>query len=338
MCLTPRDAKLLVRFLDSVDTVVTARLLPDATVDERHLTSLLRETLDERFTGFHTMSYSLAELKADLAKDESAVKVSLTIEANEYSAHVENKLTQADLGVILRYNNSFRPGATFSKAGLFQAKRIFASARDARSYSERDIFKSLEIDQLQRIIELGAQHSRFIYYLFYGPRAEAYDEQSRKVLKYLTLPMSVWQKRHPFHWIEEYGFLSCSGHLDEYASDPKRHFPGLLVSWPNWLEERYFDRRRSADGTGSRLVRKPKQTPPTAREVYERMWNDTHALSWFLVYRMLMGYEGSSDNEAMKIASGGGIGRELGIAPRYTMELTISVGGEGEGLIDRDDG
>ena len=41
MCLTPRDARLLVRFLDSVDSIVTSRLLPDAKVDEPHLTSTL---------------------------------------------------------------------------------------------------------------------------------------------------------------------------------------------------------------------------------------------------------------------------------------------------------
>jgi hypothetical protein len=72
MCLTPRDAKLLVRFFDAVDSIVTARLLPSAIVDERHLTSTLRETLDERFTGFHALTYGLDQLKADLATDDTS--------------------------------------------------------------------------------------------------------------------------------------------------------------------------------------------------------------------------------------------------------------------------
>ncbi len=80
-----------------------------------------------------------------------------------------------------------------------------------------------------------------------------------------------------------------------------------------------------------RPVLRPKQSAPTVRDVYERMWEDTHALSWFLVYRMLMGYEGSSDDEAMGIAQGEGLALELGVAPRYTMELRISVGAEGQG-------
>jgi hypothetical protein len=324
MCLTPREAKLLVRFLDSVDGVVTARLLPDALVDERHLTSLLRETLDERFTGFHSMPYGLAALKADLEKDDSAMKVSLTIEANEYPPHIENRLTQADLGVILRYDNTYRRNESFAKAVLFQAKRIFPSVRHASQYSERDVFKSIEIDQLRRIIDLDGRYGRFIYYLFYGPRAEAYDEPSRKALRYLTLPTAHWRHHHPFHMIEEYGFLPWWSHVEEYASDPQRHFPGLLASRPGWLEQRYFERQQ--DGNATRLVPKPKTSAPTARDVYERMWEDTHALSWFLVYRLLMGHEGSSDDEAMRMARGEGLGPELGVAPRYTLELRISVG------------
>jgi len=331
MCLSPREARLLVRFLDNVDGVVTARLLPDASVDERHLTSLLRETLDERFTGFHSMPYGLAALKADLEKDDSATKVSLTIEANEYPPHIENRVTQADLGIILRYDNFYRHDESFSKAVLFQAKRIFPSSRHSQSYSERDVFKSLEIDQLSRIIDLEGRYNRFIYYLFYGPRAEAYDEQSRKALRYLTLPTAHWRHHHPFHMMEEYGFLPWWSHVEEYSSDPERHFPGLLASRPGWLEQRYFDRQKTDDGKSSRLVPKPKQSAPTVRDVYERMWEDTHALSWFLVYRMLMGHEGSSNDEAMRIAQGDGLGPELGIAPRYTMELRISVGSEGQG-------
>jgi hypothetical protein len=309
--------------------------LPDATVDERHLTSLLRETLDERFTGFHAMPYGLRELKADLAKDDSAVKVSLTIEANEYSTHVENRLTQADLGIVLKYNNFFRPDDSFSKAALFQAKRIFASSRHSQTYSDRDIFKSLEVDQLRRIIDLDRRHSHFIYYLFYGPRAEAYDEQSRKALRYLTLPTGRWRDHHSLHWIEENGFLHLWTHVYEYASDPNRYFPGLLASRPSWLEHRYFEHQTSDGEKNSHLVPKAKQNAPTVREVYERMWQDTYALSWFLVYRMMMGYEGSSDDEAMRIASGGAIGPELGIAPRYTLELRISVGGEGPDVFAR---
>jgi len=333
MYLTPREAKLLVRFLDCVDDVVTARLLPDASVDERHLTSLLRETLDERFTGFHAMPYGLAALKDDLEKDDLATKVSLTIEANEYPPHFENRVTQADLGIILRYDNSYRRDESFSKAVLFQAKRIVPSSRHS-SYSERDAFKRLETDQLRQIIDLEGRHSRFIYYLFYGPRAEAYDEQSRRTLRYLTLPTTHWRHLHRFHSPEGYEFLPWWSHLEEYASDPKRHFPGLLASRPGWLEQRYFERQATDNGKSNRLVLRPKQSAPTVRDVYERMWEDTHALSWFLVYRMLMGYEGASDDEAIGIAQGKRL--ELGVAPRYTMELRISVGAEGQGWIPPD--
>lgn len=330
MCLTPRDAKLSVRFVDSVDSIVTARLLPDAKVDEPHLTSTLRETLDERFTGFHALAYSLGQLKADLAQDDTAMKVSLSIEAKEYSPHVENRITQADLGVVLRYDNFFRPSESFSKAALFQAKRLFcAQGNHGPSYSEEDRFESFDTKQLLRIVNLSEKHSSLIYYLFYCPRPEAYDEQTRRKLRYFTLPNSHWRNFHPMHMMEEFGFLPWWSHIEEYSSDPQRHFPGLIASRVQWLQNQYLEREQSASSKNDRSwTVKPKHPAPTVREVYERMWDDTHAFSWFIVYRMLTGHEGSTQDDAISIARGEGISHELGIAPRYTMELRITVGGD----------
>jgi len=333
MCLTPRDAKLLVRFLDSVDSIVTARLIPDAKVDEPHLTSTLRETLDARFTGFHSLPYSLGQLKEDLAQDDTAMKVSLSIEAKEYSPHVENRITQADLGVVLRYDNFFRPNESFSKAALFQAKRLFCASRNhGLSYSEDDRFESFDLKQLLRIVSLSEKHSRLLYYLFYCPRPEAYDEQTRRKLRYFTLPNSHWRHFHPMHMMEEFGFLPWWSHVQEYASDPNRHFPGLIASSIYWLQNQYLEKDQSSTSkSDGRWTVKPKHSPPTVRDVYERMWDDTHAFSWFIVYRMLTGHEGSSQDDAIGIARGDGMSQELGIAPRYTMELRITVGGEAQG-------
>ena len=147
MCLTPRDAKFLVRYFDAVDSLVTARLLPNVTVDERHLTSTLRETLDERFAGFHALSYSFDQLRADLAGDDTAMKVSLSIEAREYSTQVENRINQADLGVIsCAMTICFCPGDSFSKAALFQAKRLYRRSRRGPAYSDDDRFEKLDRD------------------------------------------------------------------------------------------------------------------------------------------------------------------------------------------------
>jgi hypothetical protein len=328
MCLTPRDAKLLVRFLDAVDSNVTARLLPDTSVDERHLTSTLRETLDERFTHFHSLTYNMDQLKADLAADDTTLKVSLRIEAKEYPPRVEHRLTQTDLGIIIRYDNHFRTGESFAKAALFQAKRLYGSARRESRYSERDAFQSLDGQQLLRIIELSEKYSDLLYYLFYCPRPEAYDDYSRAALRHLTIPILPLRHHHPLHWIEEFGFLSWWTHLTEYASDPARHFPGLLASKIYWLRERYFD-KSSAAGATSRWVAKPKVPALSVRELYERLWNDVYALSWFLVYGMMMGYDGSAADAALGLARGDEMSQELGLAPRYTMELRITVGGEG---------
>jgi hypothetical protein len=331
MCLTPRDAKLLVRYFDAVDSLVTARLLPTVTVDERHLTSTLRETLDERFAGFHTLAYSLDQLKSELAADDTALKISLSIEAKEYSTQVENRLTQADLGVILRYDNFFRPEESFSKAALFQAKRLYCRSRRGPAYSDDDRFEKFDTDQLLRIAKLSEQHRNLLYYLFYCPRPEAYDEQSRRTLRYFTLPNSHWRDFHPFHWMEEYGFLPWWSHVEEYASDPNRHFPGLIASQTYWLQTRYLEKQKSSEKDDGRWVVKPKETPPTVRDVYDKLWREAHAFSWFLVYRMLTGSDGSSSEDAIGLAAGNGMSQELGIAPRYTMELRFTLGAEGQG-------
>lgn len=329
MCLTPRDAKLLVRFLDAVDSIVTARLLPDANVDERHLTSTLRETLDERFTAFHALPYSLAQLKSDLAQDDTALKVSLSIEAKEYSPHVENRFNQADLGIVTRYDNFFRPDESFSKAALFQAKRLYCAHRTrSHVYSEQDRFEGFDTRQLIRIIELSERYSNLLYYLFYCPRLDVYDDQSRRVLRYLTLPNSHWRSFHPFHWMEEYGFLPWWSHIEEYASDPNRYFPGLIASKTYWLRDGYLDQEKSTSSHQQWAV-KGKQSAPSVRDVYDRMWNETHAFSWFIVYRMLTGPEGASGDDAIGLAQGDSTSQQLGLVPRYTMELRITVGGEG---------
>ena len=126
--------------------------------------------------------------------------------------------------------------------------------------------------------------------------------------------------------MEEFGFPWWS-HLEEYASDPNRHFPGLMASKLYWLQNEYLEHQ---DGSSSiRWAAKSKQPAPTVRSVYERMWNDTQALSWFIVYQMLQGREGSSSDEAVSMARGEGASQDFGIAPRYTMELRVSVGGDG---------
>jgi hypothetical protein len=329
MWLNPREARLLVRFLDAVDSVVTSRLIPDAKVDEPHLTSTLRETLDERFTGFHALPYSLAQLKDDLRQDDTSLRISLSIEAKEYSHFVENRINQADLGIIIRYDNFFRPIESFTKAALFQAKRVYSSHRNySKTYSENDRFEGFDVAQLLRIVGLTQRHSNLLYYLFYCPRPEVLDEQSRRVLKYLTLPTRPEGPR-PHHWIDEFG-LAWWSHLEEYASDTNRHFPGLIASTTYWLRDQYLEHEQSAKDD-SRWVPKPKQAAPSVRDVYDRLWKQTHALSWFVVYRLLMGYEGTSDDEAISLARGDVTAQDLGVAPRYTLELRITVGGEGPG-------
>jgi hypothetical protein len=60
-------------------------------------------------------------------------------------------------------------------------------------------------------------------------------------------------RHHPMKWFEEGPlFLAEVQHLHEYASDPARHFPGLIVSDIGWIENEYLataTRRLHASGS-----------------------------------------------------------------------------------------
>lgn len=61
---------------------------------------------------------------------------------------MEHRATQADLGIVVRYDNYFRSGESFTKAALFQAKRLYTSDRHGSLYSERDVFQGFDSQQL----------------------------------------------------------------------------------------------------------------------------------------------------------------------------------------------
>jgi hypothetical protein len=87
--MTPRDAKLLIRYLDGVDDIITARLANGFSPHEDHLTSLLCEMLDDNQSVLSALPYPLAQLRDDLAVDPHGLKASLSIEAKKYPTHIE---------------------------------------------------------------------------------------------------------------------------------------------------------------------------------------------------------------------------------------------------------
>ena len=187
--ITPRDARLLVRYLDGVEDAVCARLSSGFKPREDHLTSLLCEMLDEKMSQLHTLPYPVTELRKDLAVDHRQLRVSFAIEAKEYP-RLPDPRTSADLGLVVVYRDHLQPENSFERGALFEAKRLYRS-RYGDKYSLYDTFNELRTDQLLRLAKLEADESikkeeaddnlpwdgRFCFYLFYCPRLEAYEEQ-----------------------------------------------------------------------------------------------------------------------------------------------------------------
>jgi lipopolysaccharide biosynthesis regulator YciM len=86
----------------------------------------------------------------------------------------------------------------------------------------------------------------------------------------------------------------------------------LIASRIYWLREEYLEQEVQSSSKPAKH-RAPNQSDvlPTVRSVYERICNDTRALSWFS--EMQQGREGSSSDEAIGMARGGGTSQELGI-------------------------
>lgn len=322
--LTPREAKLLVRYLDAVDDAVTARLSSGFSPHEDHLTSLLCEMLDDELSAFNRVSFPLAELQAELAKDPHKLRAAFSIETRKYPPHIERRLTSSDIGIVVTYSDHVVPAHSFERGVLFQAKRLFASARRGSTpYSLDDRFESFEFDQLVRIATLDRNKGRgemphdmpldggVFHYLFYCPRPEAFNERSREEIHRYLIPSGN---------IFDY---AMGWHLYEIASDPDRHSPGLIATSVRWLAERYLE---WPEHSGPRV--REKKRKPSARDVFEQMWNEAHPLSWFLVYGMLLDRRGSSTPADLALVRGETVAENVDtlVLPRYVVTVRVEAG------------
>jgi len=314
-CITPREAKLLVRYLDAVDDSVTARLSSGFRPHEDHLTSLLCEMLDDNLTALNRLSFSLVELRDELAKDPRKLTAGFSIETRKYPPHIERRLTLSDIGMIVSYRDHLVPAHSFESGALFQAKRLFPSPRRGEStYSLDGRFESFDFEQLLRLVVLEGDahhHGGFCHYLFYCPRPEAYDELSREeVHRYLVPSGDIFDYARGWH-------------LYDLASDPERHVPGLIAAGMHWLEDKYIE---WPDQGGPRICE--KRETPSARDVFQEMWGQAHPLSWFLVYGMLLGHRGSSSSQDLALVRGEMPNQdtEIPVLPKYVVTVRVESG------------
>lgn len=324
--LSPRDAKLLVRYLDGVDHVISARLGRGFNPNEDHLTSLLCEMLDDNLSELSALPYSLSSLREDLATDPRNLRVSVGIETRKYPPHIESRLTAADLGVVVVYQDHFVPTQSFEKGCLLQAKRLYRSNSQGQ-YTLDDRFGAFETAQLLKLDRLSRQHapnsaedhllrrhglsySNMCYYLFYCPSCGDYIPASREEIQHHLVGLA-----------DIYDFAEGL-HRHEYVNNPQRHVPGLLVSDLGWLLYAYTD-----DGpTGTRQAR-PNSKPPSARDAFGRMWDEVRPLSWFMVYHLLMGCAGVQTPGALAVVRGDSqVAADAPVLPRYVVTLLLEVG------------
>lgn len=193
--LTPLAFSRLIRYLDGVDREVTSKLIRVRPWLEPALTSLLVDLLDPSTAGEFSLAYNLESLQTDLASVGGALTVDLKIELNEYTPDVENRVTQSDLGLVLRYIDNVRPANSWAQAFLLQAKRLPPRLRGERRYGAGSRF-SADAEQMRRIQKLADIFGETaVRFLLYCPRPDGLDAETRKLLQYartITLARDIF--------------------------------------------------------------------------------------------------------------------------------------------------
>jgi hypothetical protein len=182
--LSPRAIRLFLKYFDSIDEALSRRLVRKRTWDEEALTFLLTELLDEDAQPDHALSYPHSDLIADLSSSDEPLSVTVRLETHSYPKPMERYVTQADVGLILSYEDQFNHDLAFRRGWLLQAKRLFPSRRRyEHSFTENSGFESHDPAQHDRMRRLRDwAECDFIRYLLYCPRPSALDKMVRERL------------------------------------------------------------------------------------------------------------------------------------------------------------
>ena len=184
--LSLRAINSVLRHFDAVDQSVSKRLIRKRPWPETALTALLCDLLDDDTCEDEPLSYSRAELLRDMASFDEPISFSLRIDTHQYPAHLERYVTQADIGLIIDYQNQFNPQRSFRRPWLLQAKRAFPAKRSNSQYDHTSAFESFDQSQLDRMRKLEEwAHCPFIRFLYYCPRPSVLDTSVRERLSYL---------------------------------------------------------------------------------------------------------------------------------------------------------
>lgn len=248
--LSPYATHHVLKHFNSIDEAVAAKLLYKRPRDEEDLTKSLIDALDEECQEQENISYTIGELKDNLAKNGEPTYVDLEIETHAYSKQWERYVSQSDLGLIVRYKNYYEPMLSRSWAWLLQAKRLFPVKGTNNQYSSDCKFESFDKRQHERIKRLQEfLDADFFRYLFYCPRPERLEDTVRQELAYLR----------------------TASLRDE------------IFDFTYGLELRDDLRNGSRTAAAGIFVSKVEPCPKNFADVHSRIFNGTTPLSWFIL-------------------------------------------------------
>jgi hypothetical protein len=184
--LSLRALQLLLRHFDSIDKALSKRLSRKNPWPEEALTAVLCDLLDSDTQPDEPLDYPLSQLLADFASTDEPLGFRVHIETHTYPTSLERYVTQADLGLVVSYQDQFEPQNSHSSAWLLQAKRAFPSRSLSDSlYNLSSAFSSRDAAQEERMAQLRDwAGSDFIRYLLYCPRLSALGRPVREALNH----------------------------------------------------------------------------------------------------------------------------------------------------------
>jgi hypothetical protein len=183
--LSPYTLRLLLKHFDAIDRAVTRYMTYPRPKDEEQLTGTLIDLLDEQVQISEKIDYPIVNLREDLAKAIEPLNVSYALETHKYTKEFEGKVSQADLGLIVKYENHFEPELSSQRSWLIQAKRAYPTGLNPTTYEARAKFGAIDPKQEQRIRDLVKFVDKdFFRYLLYCPRPKTLDKNTREELSY----------------------------------------------------------------------------------------------------------------------------------------------------------
>lgn len=184
--LSPFATRLILKHFNAIDEAVTGKLLYKRARDEEEITKSLVDALDEECQSQENISFGIDQLRNELLKAGDPTSVDLSIETHSYTKTWEHYVSQADIGLIIRYQNYFEPNLSRSWSWLLQAKRAFLTSGNNPQYNAASRFSSYDHAQHERIKALVKfVDADFFRYLLYCPRPSRLEVSARQELAYL---------------------------------------------------------------------------------------------------------------------------------------------------------